>query len=274
MDIDTQTFQFLAKFLKETSGYNLTEDKKYLLASRLEPVLATKECTLAEMLRELQKNQHGDMAVCVIEAMTVNETFFFRDSKPFETFEKHILPELAEHKRKIRIWSAASSTGQEPYSIAMILEEKKAQYPALNYEIIASDINNTVLAKARSGIYSNLEVHRGLPDNYRQKYFKQDGSQWKIADIIHSKITFQQLNLRKQYNLSGLFDFVLLRNVLIYFDAPMKEEILNKISALMQPAALLMLGTAEGIYGAASNFQRCKKIDGLYRHEPSNKKVA
>lgn len=265
MDIDNQSFEFLRSFLKETSGYNLSEDKKYLLSSRMGSVLATKECALPDVIRELKKDEHGDMAVCVIEAMTVNETFFFRDTKPFEVFESFILPELVKSASgsKIRIWSGASSTGQEPYSIAMILEESRSKYPGLNYEIVASDINNVVLAKARQGIYSDLEVHRGLPDKYREKYFDKDGTHWKVTNAIHDKVHFRQLNLRKQYDLKGPFDFVLLRNVLIYFDADMKAEILNKIAALMRSKAMLMLGTTEGIYNN-EQFVRRDELSGLY----------
>ena len=228
-------------------------------------VLDTMECGLPDVVTELQKDPSGEMAVCVIEAMTVNETFFFRDTRPFEVLENNILPELMKVSggNKIRIWSAASSTGQEPYSIAMVLEENRHKYPQLNYEIIASDINLTVLAKARQGIYNNLEVHRGLPEKYRDKYFKKDGSQWKVEDVIHNKITFQQLNLREHYNLAGPFDFVLLRNVLIYFDREMKEKIIGKIAALMRSKAMLMLGAVECIY-SNDQFIRRDEISGLY----------
>lgn len=270
--IDDTDFQFFTGFLKQTSGYHLVPEKRYLLETRLSDVIQKGKIADAKtLIMTLRSAPYGQLATEVIEAMTVNETFFFRDQGPFDVFEKKLLPQLAglvKH-RPLRIWSAACSTGQEPYSLAMIIEESRAAYPGLNFDIIATDINTRVLAKARQGIYSDLEVHRGLPESYRNKYFTRDGTAWRVVDSVRKHIVFRPLNLREQYDIDGQFDFVLLRNVLIYFDAKMKEEILSKVAKKMHPHGLLLLGAAEGIYDPAHYFQRCPEMGGLYRFKPA-----
>lgn len=266
--IDEADFTFFCTFLKQSSGYHLVPEKRYLLETRLADVLRhSKLPDIKTMVNNLRSAPYGQLATDVIEAMTVNETFFFRDQGPFEVFEKKLLPALSQQVkgRPLRIWSAACSTGQEPYSLAMMIEQNKTLYPDLSYHIIATDINNRVLARARQGIYSDLEVHRGLPDVYRDKYFTRDGSAWRVTDNVKKNIVFRPLNLRGECDLDGLFDFVLLRNVLIYFDAKTKEDILLRVSRKMHPHALLLLGAAEGIYDPQHFFQRCPEMGGLYR---------
>ena len=269
MTMTDKSFSFLADFLKKNSGYYLQPEKRYLLEARLESVLKNHKFSDAEKLVEvLHRDPHGHIGNDVIEAMTVNETFFFRDQSPFERFEKELLPRLIEaaENRPFRIWSAACSTGQEPYSLAMILEDQKKRYPTLSYEIIATDINNTVLARARKGVFSDLEINRGLPGYYRDKFFNRREGTWTILQGIRNKITFRQLNLREPFNVPGHFDFVLLRNVLIYFDAELKESVLQKVSRVLRPEGYLLLGAAEGIYDPEHYFQRCSEVKGLYRY--------
>lgn len=261
--------QFFAKFLKEHSGYHLTDDKAYLLESRLKTVISVDNLPdVNAIIQTLVRDPMGKVAEHVVEVMTINETFFFRDQSPFEAFEKEILPVLAERgkTRPIRIWSAACSTGQEPYSLAIIIEEHRGKYPHLQYEIVASDINNRILAKARQGLFSDLEVNRGLPPKYRDKYFTKDGSQWSINDTIRKHINFKYHNLKADYIGLGSFDLVLLRNVLIYFDATLKENILSKIEKVMRKDGYLMLGAAEGIHDPKHYFVRCPRTKNTYRH--------
>lgn len=266
--IDPLDFAFYITFLKKTSGYHLTEEKEYLLSSRLEEVLKKNSIPdIGTLTQALQNNSNPKLENDVIEAMTVNETFFFRDNTPFETFEQKIIPILAEwnHTRPYRIWSAACSTGQEPYSIAMILEDNRKRFPNMCYEIYATEINKSVLVQAEKGVYSDLEVHRGLPEKYRNQFFDKEEKNWRLADQIRRRVKFQYLNLNDVYDITGQFDLVLLRNVLIYFDKSDKEKILKKICEKMYPSAYLLLGAAEGIYDPDHYFQRCPTIQGLYK---------
>lgn len=272
LTVTNEQLPFFVKFLQERSGYHLTEDKKYLLESRLRTVLDVDRLSdVSAIIQAVTKDPNGSIAEHVIEVMTINETFFFRDNSPFESFEKEIMPMLAEwgKSRPVRIWSAACSTGQEPYSLAMILEENKHKYPHLNYEIVASDINNRILAKARQGLYSDLEVNRGLPQKYRDKYFVKDGTHWQINDAIRKHIQFKYLNLKGDFAGLGTFDFVLLRNVLIYFEATLKEQILSKVERVLRKDGYLMLGAAEGIHDPNHYFMRCPNTKNAYRHRDS-----
>ena len=274
MTLSEQDFQFFTNFLKNSSGYHLTSDKQYLLESRLRDVLKIHNLdSMGLLAQNLRLNHHGQMANDVIEAMTINETFFFRDQVPFETFERNIIPILSQWKepRPFRIWSAACSSGQEPASIAMLMDDHKSKYPNLNYEILATDINTRVLAKARQGIYTDLEVHRGLPEKYFKKYFKAAGPKWQLDDVITKRIKYHQLNLRENYNIPGQFDFIMLRNILIYFDPIMKKQILNKVHEKLNPNGFLLLGAAEAIYDSDAQVERSKDIKGLYTRATTRK---
>lgn len=266
--ITKEQISFFAKFLQEQSGYHLVDDKVYLLEARLKTILKIDQLPdIGAIVNALVKNPAGQIAEHVVEVMTINETFFFRDTSPFESFENDILPVLAEWGkiRPVRIWSAACSTGQEPYSLAIVIEENRYKYPNFQYEIVASDINNRILAKARHGLFTELEVNRGLPEKYRAKYFKKDGSHWQISDDIRRHIHFKHHNLKENFTGLGLFDFVLLRNVLIYFDAPLKDAILTKVEKVMRKDGYLMLGAAEGVHNLRNLFTRCPHTKNTYR---------
>ena len=268
LSIDALDFEFFTDFLKKTSGYHLTAEKKYLLEARLGDVLKHHGFRdIKSLIQALRTDIGGKLSEGVVEAMTVNETFFFRDKSPFETIEQKILPKLAEKKenKPFRIWSAACSTGQEPYSLALIIEENRFKYPNITYEIIATDINRRVLEQAKKGMFTELEVNRGLPEQYRDKYFSKEGSRWALSEKVRNHIQFQYLNLNESYNVPGMFDLVLLRNVLIYFNEADKEKILRNVSYKMHRDAYLLLGAAEGIYDPEHYFQRCNEIKGLYR---------
>src|SRR5207237_5224328 len=204
----------------------------------------------------------------VVEAMTTNETFFFRDKVPFEHFRDTIMPEALKaraNRKSIRIWCAAGSTGQEPYSLAMSLKEMGAALAGWRVEIIATDLAPSVLEKSRSGIYSQFEVQRGLPIQLLVKYFKQNGELWQLNADIRAMIQFKQLNLLQNFSHLGTFDVVFCRNVLIYFDQDTKVDVFKRVAKVMEPDGFLALGAAETVVGLTDAFKPHPDKRGLYR---------
>jgi chemotaxis protein methyltransferase CheR len=261
-------YDYLRKFLKDRSGLDLSSDKQYLVESRLLP-LARKAgfAGIDELVAQI-RNGSEPMSADVVEAMTTNETFFFRDKVPFDHLREVIIPELLKAragKRGLRIWCAASSTGQEPYSIAMCLKEMGAQLSGWRIEIIATDLAPSVLEKSRSGIYSQFEVQRGLPIQLLVKYFKQNGELWQLNPDIRAMIQFKQLNLLQNFSHLGTFDVVFCRNVLIYFDQDTKVDVFKRLAKVMEPDAFLALGAAETVVGLTDAFKPHPDKRGLYR---------
>ena len=206
----------------------------------------------------------------IVEAMTTNETSFFRDQRPFDTFKNTVLPYLLKtrgSRRTLRIWSAACSSGQEAYSLAMLLKEQESRIAGWRIEIIGTDISNEILDKARKGEFSQFEVQRGLPIQMLLKYFTQSGERWQINDDIKKMVRFDYFNLLNDMGALGTFDVVFCRNVLIYFDEPIKKEVLRKISGQMQNDGFLFLGGAETVLGLDSAFKSMKEYRGLYALE-------
>jgi chemotaxis protein methyltransferase CheR len=204
----------------------------------------------------------------VVEAMTTNETFFFRDKLPFDHLSEEIIPALAQARaarRSLRIWSAACSTGQEPYSIAMCLKEAGPLLAGWRVEIVATDLSLAVLEKSKSGLFSQFEVQRGLPINLLVKYFKQLGEVWEIAPELRAMIQFRQLNLLQDFSQLGSFDLIFCRNVLIYFDQPTKISIFERLAKRMEPDAYLALGAAETVVGLTDAFKPHPERRGIYR---------
>ncbi|MBC7577411.1 MAG: protein-glutamate O-methyltransferase CheR [Tardiphaga sp.] len=261
-------YEFLRKFLKERSGLDLSIDKQYLVESRLTPL--ARKANLAGIDELVQKIKGGSAAIAsdVIEAMTTNETFFFRDKIPFDHLRDTIMPELLQARagrRSLRIWCAAASTGQEPYSIAMCLKEMGAALSGWRVEIIGTDISQQVLDKSKSGIYSQFEVQRGLPIQLLVKYFKQIGEMWQINPDIRSMIQYRPLNLLQDFTHMGKFDLIFCRNVLIYFDQDMKSQIFNRLGKVMEPDGFLALGAAETVVGLTDVFKPYADRRGIYR---------
>lgn len=260
---------YFRTFLKNNSGYDLGDGKEYLLSSRLKTVLDVHDLNgYDDIINGTRMNPHGTLATDVIEAMTVNETFFFRDDKPFDFFKNEIVPHLTtvSQSRPVKIWSAACSTGQEPYSLAMLLEENKKKTPDFKYDIDASDINNRILAKARQGIYSAMEVGRGLEPAQKNAYFTEGDNAWKINDNIKAHVTFFQQNLREEFKVhKGPYDVIFLRNVLIYFDEDLKKQILRKASDVMRSGGYLILGVAENVYDQTLPLERYQGMTGVYQ---------
>ena len=260
-------FSFIARLLKERSGLSIGEDKIYLLESRLMPVVRKNGFTTIEELITSIKGKNIALAEEVTEAMTTNESFFFRDIKPFEQFKQIVLPAMLKEratKKTLRIWCAACSSGQEPYSLAMILNEEKAQLQGWRIEIIGTDISKEILQKAKEGKYSQFEVQRGLPVNLLVKYFEKQDESWIISSEIRSKVNYKYWNLLEDIKALGVFDVVFCRNVLIYFDHPTKSKVLAKIAAQMSPDGFLYLGGAETVLGVSNRFKPVPGQRGVY----------
>ncbi len=264
-------YQYLRKLLKERSGLDLSADKQYLVESRLIPV-ARKHgfSNIGELAQRLREGAEETISV-VVEAMTTNETFFFRDKIPFDHLRDTMLPALLRaraQRRSLRIWSAASSTGQEPYSIAMCLKEYGAALHGWRIEIVASDISPAVLEKSRAGIFSQFEVQRGLPIHLLVKYFRQIGDMWQLNADIRAMVQHRQLNLLHDVAHLGVFDVVFCRNVLIYFDQSTKVGVFKRLAKVMEPDGFLALGAAETVVGLTDIFRPFPERRGLYAPNP------
>jgi len=263
-----EDFELLAGILKKRSGLVLTPEKVYLLESRLMPIarkLGLNE--LEELVALVRKGGDEGLLAEITDAMTTNESYFYRDATPFELFEKDTLPALLESrakKKSLRIWCAASSTGQEPYTLAMILKENAAKLAGWRVEIVATDISSEVLEKAKAGLYSQFEVQRGLPIQMLVKYFKQVGEMWQIDSSLQAMIDYKFFNLLEDPSRLGNFDVVFCRNVLIYFDQETKGKVLGGIAKLLPPDGAVYLGAAETVIGISDNFCPVKGKRGIY----------
>ncbi|NVN88823.1 MAG: protein-glutamate O-methyltransferase CheR [Rhodopseudomonas sp.] len=260
-------YDYLRKLLKERSGLDLSPDKQYLVESRLLPM--ARRLGLAGIPDLVQKMKGGAEPITkdVIEAMTTNETFFFRDKVPFDHLREEILPALLQARaarRSLRIWSAACSTGQEPYSIAMCLKEAGAALTGWRVEIVATDLSLGVLEKSKSGLFSQFEVQRGLPIQLLMKYFKQAGEVWEINPEIRAMVQFRQLNLLQDFSQLGSFDLIFCRNVLIYFDQPTKSAIFGRLAQRLESDGYLALGAAETVVGLTEAFKPHASRRGIY----------
>ncbi len=264
-----EDFDLLSTILKKRSGLVLSKDKTYLLESRLIPVARKRGMAGIEDLVAALRRNHNDEPLLsdLTEAMTTNESFFFRDIRPFETFEKKILPEFLESRaarKQLRIWCAAASTGQEPYTIAMILKENAAKLAGWRVEIIGTDLSTEVLEKAKVGLYSQFEVQRGLPVKLLMKYFTQVNEMWQIDSSLRAMVKYRSYNLLDDLAPLGAFDIVFCRNVLIYFDQTTKGEVLDRIARLMPSDGKLFLGGAETVLGITSSFSPVPGVRGVY----------
>jgi chemotaxis protein methyltransferase CheR len=261
-------YDFLRKALRQRSGLVLSADKQYLVESRLLPIARKAGFgNLGELVAALKRGDTDALMTTVVEAMTTNETFFFRDKTPFENFRSAVLPALLGSRRAsrtIRIWCAAASTGQEPYSLAMALKEMEGSVAGWRIEIIATDLASGVLAKAQAGIYSQFEVQRGLPIQLLIKYFAKVGDMWQIAPEIRAMVKFKQLNLLADFSALGTFDLIFCRNVLIYFDQETKISLLNRLGRITASDGYLVLGAAETVVGLTDSFRTVPELRGLY----------
>lgn len=261
-------FKFVSTLLKSKSGLTLKEDKAYLIESRLVPVARANNLKgLEELISKLRMAPSSAMVTEVVEAMTTNESFFFRDTKPFDLFKDLVLPQLLENRKtqkSFKIWCAAASSGQEPYSLAILLAEAKAKLNGWRYNIIGTDISKDILKKAELGLYSQFEVQRGLPIQLLLKYFKKEGEHWQVNKDIRDQIVYKYFNLLDNPSVLGKFDVVFCRNVLIYFDQETKGQVLDRIATMMPDDGLLFLGGAETVLGISDSFKPVPGARGIY----------
>jgi chemotaxis protein methyltransferase CheR len=260
-------FDYLAQMLKRRSGLVVTPDKIYLLETRLLPVYRQVQLSSLAALVARLKAGDEDLARVVTESMTTNESFFFRDKTPFEHFDKIMLPALLKSRsarRKLRIWCAAASTGQEPYSIAMLLKERAGQLKDWSVEILGTDLSADVIERAKAGLYSQFEVQRGLPIQLLMKYFAKEGEQWRVRQDIRAMVQYSVRNLLDPFTALGTFDVVFCRNVLIYFDEATKRTVLDRLAQLLANDGYLSLGAAETVFGITGSFKPVDCARGLY----------
>lgn len=259
-------FDFISQMLKRRSGLVLTPEKGYLIESRVAPLI--RRYALPNFDALMLKLRANDEKVIrdVVEAMTTNESFFFRDKTPFDHFEKLMLPKLLQSRaaqKRLRIWCAAASTGQEPYSIAMILKEKSLLLKEWKVEIIGTDLSTEVLERAKAGVYSQFEVQRGLPVQMLVKYFTKEGDQFRLKDDIRSMVQYRPANLLDAYTGFGNFDIIFCRNVLIYFDEAAKKNVLDRMAQLLPDDGFLLLGAAESVVGVTNTFMPHESARGV-----------
>lgn len=263
-----EDFDMFCTMLRQRSGLVLTPDKAYLLESRLMPVARKWGLKgLDELAATVRSKREEALLRDITEAMTTNESSFFRDQKPFDQFKAVVLPALLASraaKRTIRIWSAACSSGQEAYSLSMLLNEEGAKLAGWKIEIIGTDLSGEMVNKAKAGLYTQFEVQRGLPITHLVKYFKQVGDKWQLNDEIRNKVQFREYNLLTDLTPLGQFDVIFCRNVLIYFDQPTKGKVLESMAKLLPPDGVLYLGGAETVLGITEKFKPMEGQRGLY----------
>lgn len=254
-------FNYLSQLLKDRSGLALTPDKAYLITTRLRPLLEQNNLRdMSAMVREMKAGRLRELVDEVVDLMTTNELLFFRDTKPFEALTQLMLPSIAAARgpgRPIRIWCAAASTGQEPYSIAMLLEENAGRYGSRDITILGTDLSQAALGRARAGEYTSFEVGRGIPPAMLEKYFtKGPNNHYIVAQRLRSRVTYKPRNLLDDFGTLGQFDIIFCRNVLIYFDRPTKSDVLNRMSRVLAPDGYLVLGGPETTLGLCERFER------------------
>ncbi len=260
MTLAAAEFDYVRKLVHDQSAIVLEASKGYLVESRLTPLVRKAGCgSLSELVARLRTSKDKGLHREVVEAMTTNETSFFRDRHPFDALRDLVLPELITARaaeKRISIWSAASSTGQEAYSIAMLLKEDFPQLASWNLRILGTDLNEEVLAKARAGRYGQIEMNRGLAAPLLLKYFSRDGLNWMISGDLRRMVEFQQMNLATPWPVMPRIDVVFLRNVLIYFDAETKKRILANVRGILRPGGRLFLGGAETTINLDDAYER------------------
>jgi chemotaxis protein methyltransferase CheR len=271
--IETNEFILLRDFIEKHCGIHLDGNKTYLIETRLTTLMIEQGCkTYTDFYYKAKNDLTNTLREKIIDAMTTNETLWFRDNSPFVSIQKHFLPLYAKEiesgkKTKIRIWSAASSTGQEIYSIAMLILDycrtQKTLRPE-HFELLATDISSTVLFIAKAGRYDSHVISRGLPDEQRNRYFKNDGRVWTISDVVKQMVTFKKLNLQEDFTSVGKMDLILCRNVLIYFSDEFKKDLLKRFALLLRPSGHFFVGSSESISNYSNEYTMHNYEKSLY----------
>ncbi|MEZ5291505.1 MAG: protein-glutamate O-methyltransferase CheR [Vicinamibacterales bacterium] len=259
MNISPQDFDYIRSFVFDQAGIVLEVGKQYLVESRLGPIAKQFKLDSMAALTNALKGRDLVLRRAVVEAMTTNETTFFRDAAPFDALREHIIPKLMESRaasRELKIWYGASSTGQEPYSVVMMLMQHFPQLESWKVSHFATDINLDVLERARQGRFNQVEMNRGLPATYLVKYFEKAGTEWQLKPQVRERVKFDQLNLVKPWQSMPTFDIIMLRNVMIYFDVDAKRQILSRLDRQLAPDGYLFLGGAETTMGLTDAFKR------------------
>ena len=256
----TADFDYVRAYVRAQAAIVIEPGKEYLVESRLF-TLARKEniATIDELVAKMRADPKNGLHRKVVDAMTTNETSFFRDIHPFEALKKDIVPEIIARRakdRQLTVWCGASSTGQEPFTVLMVLAEHFPELLTWDFKFIATDLSMDVLARAKAGRFSQLEINRGLPASLLVKYFTRQGAEWEFRDDLRRRVVFQELNLTKDWPMMPPADIVFLRNVLIYFDVETKKTILGKIRRLLRPGGTLFLGGAETTFNLDDAYQR------------------
>lgn len=265
--VNDQEYREFCRFLESQCGIVLGDSKQYLVRSRLSPLVNRFSLSsLSDLLQNVLSGRNREIRIAAVDAMTTNETLWFRDGYPFTVLSDKILPELAVNKKPIKIWSAASSSGQEPYSMAMTVLETQAKRPGLlpSIQITATDISQTMLETCRAGVYDNLALSRGLSSERRRMFFEDNGDgRMRVNNKVKQMVNFRPQNLKDSYALLGKFDIIFCRNVLIYFSPEMKSKVLNQLAASLNPGGYLFLGASESLTGLTEKFEMIRCNPGI-----------
>jgi chemotaxis protein methyltransferase CheR len=263
-------FDVIRKLILERSGVVLEPGKEYLVESRLAPIVRQMNLnSIAELIAQLRFPSGNGLEQRIVEAMVTTESSFFRDHHPFEALRKVAIPDLMNRRRdqrRLNIWCAASSTGQEPYSIALLIREHFSELTRWEVLILATDLSRQVLDRAREGRFNQIEVNRGLPAALLVKYFEQHGTEWRLKPAIRALVDFREMNLTQAWPILPLMDLILIRNVMIYFDVDTRKDILNRLQRVLRPDGYLLLGGTETTFGLDDSFARVEPLKaGLYQ---------
>ncbi|HKJ76692.1 MAG TPA: protein-glutamate O-methyltransferase CheR [Gammaproteobacteria bacterium] len=268
-NISTEEYEAFRRFLEDACGIMLGDNKQYLVTSRLNRLMREFEIAgFGELMQRLKREPHSQLRERIVDAMTTNETLWFRDSYPFEVLRNAILPEFSEKRlSQFKIWSAACSSGQEAYSISMTIQEYLASKPGslpANVQIVGTDISPTMLRQAKEGVYDRMAVERGLSEDRKRRFFtqRQDG-QWEVRPEIKKPVSFRELNLMANFSSLGRFDIIFCRNVLIYFSTDLKRDILARIAKTMNPRGYLFLGGSESPSSYSDAFEMVRTPHGV-----------
>jgi chemotaxis protein methyltransferase CheR len=265
-----QDFDVVRRLLHARSAIALDDGKQYLVESRLAPILRQRKLdSLSDLVALLRRERGGEIERQVVEALVTTESSFFRDLHPFESLRKVVLPDLINRRRDSRrldIWCAATAHGQEPYSVALLIREHFPELATWKINLLATDISREALARAREGVYNQIEVNRGLPASLMLRYFEQHGTHWRIFATIRDMVEFRELNLAAPWPNLPPMDLVLLRNVLIYFDIETKKTIFGRLTRVLRPDGYLLLGGSETTFNLDNSYRRVEPLkSGFYQ---------
>jgi len=265
-EMSADEYKKFQQILEKSSGILLGDGKEYLVTSRLRRLMEREAIgSVADLVSAMERNR--TLMESVVDAMTTNETLWFRDDHPYRIFREKLLPEMAKNRRAVKVWSAACSTGQEPYSLSIEFEEFKKKNPGAlmsGERILATDISPSSLAQAKDGVYQQLAIRRGMNDQHLKNYFETvEGDRWRISNQIRQRVDFRPQNLQQNFSALGKFDIIFCRNVLIYFSSDLKMDILKRMHACLNPGGYLMLGASEAMNNLSEFYEMVQCHPGI-----------